>query len=266
MTELNAGKLINENKDNFTKIKIAAAIGLVLGVIIAVIKVFAKENKYLKIPGIICDVYTTIIRGTPAMVQLLIIYYVIFSSTNVSKILVAVITFGLNSSAYVAEIFRAGILDQECNGPSAANLEPVPHSIRIRIITVPLSCLVILIIAVVSCILVHGFIELSKRIIRQSLHLFGFVGSIRMLQLTCLLLIDLTVLDYKLTPNDRVIEANDPATRKAHTVAGTVFVTGLYIALLVAELVTVFTLTAIGVHQLIYELEDLPGEGVQLST
>ena len=177
-----------------------------------------------------------------------------------------IIGIGITPAALAKGVFRAGILDQECNGPSAANLEPVPHSIGIRIITVPLSCLVILIIAVVRCVLVHGFIELSKRIIRQSLHLFGFVGSIRMLQLTCLLLIDLTVLDYKLTPNDRVIEANDPATRKAHTVAGTVFVAGLYIALLVAELVTVFALTAIGVHQLIYEPEDLPGEGVQLST
>ena len=52
----------------------------------------------------------TVIRGTPALIQLLIIYYVIFTSPNVSKIFVACISFGLNSSAYIAEIVRSGIM------------------------------------------------------------------------------------------------------------------------------------------------------------
>jgi len=63
-----------------------------------------------KLLNLILKAYLTIIRGTPTMVQLLIIYYVIFASTNVDKVFVAVIAFGLNSSAYIAEIVRSGIM------------------------------------------------------------------------------------------------------------------------------------------------------------
>ena len=87
----------------------AAAIGLVLGVIIAVIKVFAKENKYLKIPGIICDVYTTVIRGTPVALQLFLMVFAILAIPGF-KVTAVIITFGLNSSAYVSENIRAGIM------------------------------------------------------------------------------------------------------------------------------------------------------------
>ena len=88
---------------------IAAAIGLVLGVIIAVIKVFAKENKYLKIPGIICDIYTTVIRGTPVALQLFLMVFAILAIPGF-KVTAVIITFGLNSSAYVSENIRAGIM------------------------------------------------------------------------------------------------------------------------------------------------------------
>ena len=58
----------------------------------------------------ICKLYLTVIRGTPVVVQLLIIYFVIFGSMDISKVIVAVMAFGLNSGAYVAEIFRSGIM------------------------------------------------------------------------------------------------------------------------------------------------------------
>ena len=58
----------------------------------------------------ICRVYLTVIRGTPVLVQLLIIYFVVFGSVKIDKTLVAVIAFGINSGAYVAEIFRSGIM------------------------------------------------------------------------------------------------------------------------------------------------------------
>ena len=58
----------------------------------------------------ICRLYLTIVRGTPVMVQLLIIYFVIFASVDISKIVVAIIAFGLNSAAYVAEVVRSGIM------------------------------------------------------------------------------------------------------------------------------------------------------------
>ena len=88
---------------------IAALIGFVLGVIIAIIKVFANENKYLKIPALICDIYTTIVRGTPVALQLFLMVFAILAIPGF-KIAAGIITFGLNSSAYVSENIRAGIL------------------------------------------------------------------------------------------------------------------------------------------------------------
>ena len=70
---------------------------------------FDKTGK-LKLLNLLLKAYLTIIRGTPAMIQLLIIYYVIFASSDISKVLVAIIAFGLNSSAYIAEIVRSGIM------------------------------------------------------------------------------------------------------------------------------------------------------------
>ena len=55
-------------------------------------------------------VYLTVIRGTPVLVQLLIIYFVVFASVDINKIIVAVMAFGINSGAYVAEIIRSGIM------------------------------------------------------------------------------------------------------------------------------------------------------------
>lgn len=88
----------------------AALMGIVLGFIIAIIRSWHDKNGGLKIPNFICHIYLTVVRGTPVMVQLLIIYYVIFASVNVNKVLAAVIAFGLNSAAYVAEIVRSGIM------------------------------------------------------------------------------------------------------------------------------------------------------------
>lgn len=88
----------------------AVLIGIVLGFLIAMIRSNHDMNGGLKIPNAICQVYLTVVRGTPIVVQLLIIYYVIFASVNVNKILAAVIAFGLNSAAYIAEIVRSGIM------------------------------------------------------------------------------------------------------------------------------------------------------------
>ena len=67
------------------------------------------NNGTLPIPNLICKIYLTVVRGTPAMVQLLIFYYIILVSVNSKIILVAIIAFGLNSAAYVAEVIRSGI-------------------------------------------------------------------------------------------------------------------------------------------------------------
>ena len=88
----------------------AVMIGIVLGFLIAIVRTSHDRNGGLGILNAVCKAYLTIIRGTPVMIQLLIIYYVIFQSINTGKIVVAVIAFGLNSAAYVAEIVRSGIM------------------------------------------------------------------------------------------------------------------------------------------------------------
>lgn len=88
----------------------AVLLGIFIGFIIAVIRSAHDKTGKLKIPNAICKLYLTVIRGTPVVVQLLIIYFGIFASVNVSKTLVAVIAFGINSGAYVAEIVRSGIM------------------------------------------------------------------------------------------------------------------------------------------------------------
>lgn len=84
-------------------------IGIVFGGIIALIRTSHDRNGGLTILNLICKIYLTVMRGTPAVVQLLIFYYIILVSVD-AKILVAVIAFGLNSAAYVAEVVRSGIM------------------------------------------------------------------------------------------------------------------------------------------------------------
>ena len=88
----------------------AVIVGVILGFLIAVIRSTHDKTGKLKILNFLAKVYLTVIRGTPVVVQLLIIYFVIFASVNIDKIFVAVLAFGLNSAAYVAEIVRSGIM------------------------------------------------------------------------------------------------------------------------------------------------------------
>ena len=88
----------------------AVLIGALLGFLIAIVRTTHDKTGKLKILNVICRVYLTVIRGTPVVVQLMIIYFIIFGSVDISKVLVAIIAFGINSGAYVAEIFRSGIM------------------------------------------------------------------------------------------------------------------------------------------------------------
>ncbi|MBR3929404.1 MAG: amino acid ABC transporter permease [Clostridia bacterium] len=88
----------------------SALVGVVLGCVIALMRLSnAKIGKW-KFLQSISSIYVDVIRGTPVVVQLMIMYYVILTSPNISKITVAIITFGLNSAAYVSEMVRGGIL------------------------------------------------------------------------------------------------------------------------------------------------------------
>ena len=98
---------------------LALIMGLVIGVLVAVIRTSHDQLKEEQTKGLggvllkganaICRLYLTIIRGTPTLVQLLLMFFVFLATSN-SKVMVAVITFGINSGAYVAEIFRSGIM------------------------------------------------------------------------------------------------------------------------------------------------------------
>ena len=87
----------------------AAIIGIVIGTIVALMKLSRTRRGKKTIFARIADIYIDIIRGTPSVLQLLIMWFVIMATTN-NGILVASISFGINSGAYVAEIIRAGIL------------------------------------------------------------------------------------------------------------------------------------------------------------
>lgn len=98
---------------------VACILGIVIGVIIAMVRATWDKNKEDMRPGLgksllgvgnaICQVYLTIIRGTPVVVQLLITYYIIFASSK-NGVAIAMLAFGINSGAYVAEIIRGGIM------------------------------------------------------------------------------------------------------------------------------------------------------------
>lgn len=97
----------------------AVIIGILIGFIVAIIRSTHDKNHSMKkgfsrfiigLLNFICKVYLTIIRGTPVLVQLLISFYCIFTAPDTSKTFVAIMAFGINSGAYVAEIVRSGIM------------------------------------------------------------------------------------------------------------------------------------------------------------
>ncbi len=88
----------------------AVILGIFLGFLVAMVRSTYDKTGKLKLLNFFCNLYLTVIRGTPVVVQLLITYFVIFGSVNIDKVLVAVIAFGFNSGAYVAEIIRGGIM------------------------------------------------------------------------------------------------------------------------------------------------------------
>lgn len=102
-------KLILEGLKNTILIAIGAVIvGILLGSIISIVKYTNKERGKFKLLSKIFDIYVNIIRGTPSVLQLMIMYYVIFKTSNIDSVIVGIIAFGINSSAYVAEILRSG--------------------------------------------------------------------------------------------------------------------------------------------------------------
>ena len=116
--------LVNTLKITF----VALLIGIFLGVLVALVRTTYDKNyvairsrslrALLKVANSVCNVYLTVIRGTPAVVQLMIMYYIVFASSR-NGVMIAMISFGINSGAYVAEIIRGGIMSID-NGQTEA--------------------------------------------------------------------------------------------------------------------------------------------------
>lgn len=116
---------------------IAVLIGVVIGFGVAIVRATHDKTGNMKILNAVCHVYLTIIRGTPAMIQLLIIYYVIFASVNISKVAVAALAFGINSGAYVAEILRGGIMSLDQGQFEGARSLGLTHAQTMRYVILP---------------------------------------------------------------------------------------------------------------------------------
>ena len=120
----------------------ALAIGVVLGILVAMVRTAhdqqrpGKKNPILGILNAICQVYITVIRGTPMMVQLLIMGFVIFSSSR-NYTMVGALTLGINSGAYVAEIIRGGLMALDPGQAEAGRSLGLGYIDTMRFIVIP---------------------------------------------------------------------------------------------------------------------------------
>ena len=120
----------------------ALILGVILGILVAVVRTAhdqqrpGRKNPVLGLLNTVCQVYTTIIRGTPMMVQLLIMGFVIFSKSR-EFTLVGTLTLGINSGAYVAEIFRGGLMSVDPGQNEAGRSLGLNYLDTMRFIVVP---------------------------------------------------------------------------------------------------------------------------------
>ena len=121
---------------------IALCIGIVLGVLVAVVRTahdqqrLGRRSIFLSLCNILCQIYTTVIRGTPMMVQLLIWGFVIFSSSR-NKTMVGALGIGINSGAYVAEIVRGGLMSVDAGQSEAGRSLGLNYFDTMRFIVIP---------------------------------------------------------------------------------------------------------------------------------
>lgn len=115
----------------------AAIVGLFLGTFVALVKMSKGKSKWMKIPRAICDVYIIVIRGTPMALQLFIMAFIIFAIRGFPQWITAILAFGINSGAYVAENIRAGILSVDIGQSEAGRALGLTQGITMRKIIIP---------------------------------------------------------------------------------------------------------------------------------
>ena len=114
----------------------AAILGLILGTLVALISI-SKNNTWMKIPKAIAKIYVMIIRGTPMALQLFIMVYVIFAIKGFPTEITAIIAFGINSGAYVAENIRAGIMSVDVGQTEAGRALGLNSRVTMMKIIIP---------------------------------------------------------------------------------------------------------------------------------
>ncbi len=155
---------------------LAVILGVLIGIIVAAIRSSYDKNfdelqkkggtsfGLMKVLNALCNLYLTVIRGTPVVVQLLIMYFIIFASSK-NGVMVAIITFGINSGAYVAEIFRSGIMAIDNGQFEAGRAMGFNYFQTMRFIIIPQ------VIKVVLPTILNEFISLLKET-----SIVGYVG------------------------------------------------------------------------------------------
>ena len=120
-------------------------LGMILGIVIAAVRSFHDQQinqlsgvggALVRIANWFCKLYLTVIRGTPMMIQLMIMYFVILVNTT-NKLMVAVMAFGINSGAYVAEIVRGGIMSIDGGQTEAARSLGLGYLQTMRLVIIP---------------------------------------------------------------------------------------------------------------------------------
>ncbi|HBL83755.1 MAG TPA: amino acid ABC transporter permease [Clostridiales bacterium] len=133
-------KLILEGLGNTLFISLCALIiGAVLGTVVAIVKISKSKNVFMVLLKLLCSLYTTIIRGTPILVQLLLAHFAIFPAIykNAPIVLTAIIVFGINSGAYVSEVIRSGILAVDKGQTEAGRTLGLSSFKTMRLIVLP---------------------------------------------------------------------------------------------------------------------------------
>ena len=132
--------LIAEGLGNTLLISVVALIlGVAIGILVAIVKIDNSKNILARIFRFIANIYISVIRGTPIVVQLLIAYFIIFPSfsKNTPALIIAIFAFGMNSGAYVAEIIRSGILAVDKGQTEAGRSLGLSKSKTMRLIILP---------------------------------------------------------------------------------------------------------------------------------
>ena len=145
----------------------AAILGIILGFIVAIVRSAHDKSGHFKILNAVCRVYLTVIRGTPTMIQLLIMNFVIFGAVSINKVIVGSLAFGINSGAYVAEIVRSGIMSIDQGQTEAGRSLGLNFSQTMRLIIIPQAFKNVL------PALVNEFIVLIKET-----SIIGYIGMI----------------------------------------------------------------------------------------